>query len=863
EKMKNQILKAQLPRTALMKQLDGLLPRQAIYIHAPAGFGKTISSLLWAEHRQKAAGALQAWISLDEHDNKPSEFCGRFVRALAELQAENSALNELATHPAFNTEPLEFAFRALGLFAAESGKNTTPEYILTLDDLHDINNEDVLGLLPGLIKRLPRSCTVLLLSRRTPPDSLFAMVQKGEIAVVNAEYLQFTAGEIKIFWGVNGRYLTNKQAEEIFVSTGGWAIGVRAMFLSNEKYYSSEVVGDYFERFLTEHVWERWDERHKRFMLLVSVAEELTPELCERLIADDKQLKKTNVAEILHELVQENTFLRETDRNTYFFHDLFRDFLMKMLQKQYEQIMTAQYDRTGDYYFSKKDYFRAIDYYLKSKNDDAVAKSLYQMYNYNSESASIEDTLYIIKRAVNDALLGKHPFLLETLAWAAFAEGHPDDFESLLDKYYKAFPKIVIKNPRSTINYMMFNVVDYRKPLVPLMKTLGRIPLKGIVNIRAYTPSITNNQPFFHRSVRDFSEFADDLDKGITLFEKAFGDVIGAEFPVIKECLYAGIYYERSNLDKATLHAMAACSNIPADCSAEIKFCAMMILAAVIFAETPDSGLQNSELDKVLENVKGMIEHDKAYFLSPHLQAFICEIKLSDGDKQAANEWLKSCNENIYDSLSMFKSYRYFTTARAYITVGNYNQAILLLQKLLKLSERYKRVIDIIETCILLAIAYWRKPGTGQSAAMDYLSRAAVVAEEYGYTQMFINQGADLVSMLHKMQKRVIQKTYDPAEGQPSGKFVKSLYILALARSKKSKGFTGGRLQENLTFTEKQTTVMRLMCEGYSRNEIASHMGLTPDGAKAHIGLVYRKLDVSTAVEAIFRIRELGLLGEG
>ena len=111
--------------------------------------------------------------------------------------------------------------------------------------------------------------------------------------------------------------------------------------------------------------------------------------------------------------------------------------------------------------------------------------------------------------------------------------------------------------------------------------------------------------------------------------------------------------------------------------------------------------------------------------------------------------------------------------------------------------------------------------------------------------------------MLHRLQKRSVQSNY--SGGLPAD-FVKTLYITAVAGSRLSKGLTGGELPDNLTFTDKQKTVMRLMCEGYSRNEIAKRMGLKPNGVVSHTTLIYKKLDVSSNIDAVLKIKDLGLL---
>jgi LuxR family maltose regulon positive regulatory protein len=832
---------AQTPRNALMKTLDSLAfsKKQVIYMHAPAGFGKTTSSLLWLEHREQTAKEKRVWLGFDEYDNKTSEFCRRFISVLAGIQPENTPLRELLTHQKFNSASAEFALRALSAFN-ETGKDS---YIFAFDDLHVISNDEILKLLLILIKRLPENYKVLLLSRMAPPDCFSEMIVKDELTVIGADDLQFSCEEIRALFNNGGKLITKSQANEVLKSTGGWAIGIRTLLLSDEKSYSVNLSSRYLESFLKTHVWERWDGRLKKFMTLISVAEDLTPELCDFL---------TNMpsAQMLTELVRENAFLRITGDNTYRFHDLFREFLLHVLESDGKTTLNKQRNKAGDYFFRRKDYSRSAEYYLKGKNDEGVAKSLYHMYDYNSPYASIEDTLYVVRSTVNDSIVKKFPFLLEVQAWGAFVEGRTEELETVLDKYYKLSPVIIMKNPRSAVTLVFLRCMDYRESFVQTMKTLKRIPFKG--NFKAAMPSLTHNMPLFHRSSRDFSELVHDIEKNITLFLKSFEAVLGDETKVIAEAVRAGLLYEKGSLNEAHEHALTACSNITGDCSAEIKFCAMMILASVFYADC-----QNSEADKVINNVRDMIERDKAFYLNANLKAFLFRQRLSEGDKSAAIEWLKDCNGSLLDNLSFFKNYQYFTTARAYIVIGDYTNAVMFLRKLLELNERYRRTLDIIEACILLAVIYWKKSRGGQSMALDYLERAIVTAHEYKYTQVFANEGAELINMLHRLQKRSVQEKY---AGKLHSGFVKTLYISAVAGGGRSKGLTSGRPVENLKFTDKQKVIMTLMCEGYSRNKIAEKTGLKPNTVKSHLELIYKKLDVSNSIDAALKIKKLDVL---
>jgi LuxR family maltose regulon positive regulatory protein len=479
-------------------------------------------------------------------------------------------------------------------------------------------------------------------------------------------------------------------------------------------------------------------------------------------------------------------------------------------------------------------------------------ESLYHMHDYSASHTSVEDTLNTVHSSVNDSIVERHPFLLEVQAWAAFAEGRNNDFEALLDKYYRLFPKIVVQKPRSALVKIMLNAIDYRIGFIDIIKQLKMIPFKG--SIKAPTPSVSQNLPFFHRSFRDFSDFGFELSKNISLLEKTMGVVIGSEFAVMRECIYAGIYYETWNTGAAYKHALAAVANIPQDCSPEIRFCAIMILASVLYADKQDAS-------NVLQQAEEMIEQSKAYYLNPNLQAYLCRLKLTNGDKDSANEWLKQNRGDIFDNPSLLKLYQHFTHARAYIVTGDNTNAILYLKKLLHLSERYRRTLDIIEARVLLAIVYWKKGRSGINIALEYMGKAVSMAYSYGYTTVFANEGAELVNMLHRMQKRSGQRNYKGNEIPAA--FVKTLYINASMTAKRHKGLTGGSQPVNpAAFTDKQKTVMRLMCEGYNRNEIAAKIGLKPNGVKSHTELIYKKLDVLNSLEAVLKIKELSILDE-
>ena len=570
-----------VPRMALMMLLDERINAKVLYLHAPAGYGKTVSAQLWLEHLDMQAGfpnTKRAIISLDEYDNSSPEFCWRFISALSSIEPHNDTLKLLLANQTFSMAPFEFAFRSI---AALSDGQT--QCFIVIDDLHIIYNVDILKILPNFINRLPLNYTVIILSREAFPESFADMELKGELFVVGPGHLKFTKEEIEYLFHINGHDISNEQAEEILDITGGWPIGIRALLFSNELSYKQKLKEQYIDRYFKTHIWKKWDERTKRFMAFVSVVDELTPELCYWLtkgvdggkcggvgkdvregigvgvgegigegvregvregvgegvregigknvskdVSEGEAASETlsSCEEILETLAYEDAFLRSTGEGTYRFHDLFRSFLMKTLAEYGNEVETGQWNRAGDYYYEKENYYRAIEYYKKGKNDDGIEKSFnFGINNYNKSTASINDILSIVHLSLSDSIQKKHPSLYEIIVWRYFAEGHADEYEIHADEYYQLKNDIFKDDVRWLARYALMGIIDYRQSALSVFKMVSRLPFDGEV-INA-TPTLTHNLPFFHRSNRDFSEMLFDLDKNITMSEKSIGVIIG------------------------------------------------------------------------------------------------------------------------------------------------------------------------------------------------------------------------------------------------------------------------------------------------------------------------------------------------
>ena len=409
------------------------------------------------------------------------------------------------------------------------------------------------------------------------------------------------------------------------------------------------------------------------------------------------------------------------------------------------------------------------------------------------------------------------------------------------------------RNPELAHNIFFLFIMDSRFTLKAIAEKAANTPASSTFS--GVRGSATLYFPLYHRAYRDFSELLPgDIDAAVEALVQVLGPLLGNECSMLTGCIRAGLYYEKGELQRAQELALSAAAKLRRSFAPESKFCMMALLLVI-----NHSMRQFREEAMVQQDIQEMIENDKAFYLQFNFDAIVCKHSLDSGDSDAASRWIENRSSAPYESLKFFELYGHFTTARAHIALGNFNQAIIILEKILEMCQALNRPIDVIEARILLAIAFWKKKRGNQKKALLCLEEAIKDAQPLGCEQVFINEGAELESMLFTLKKRTVRSDY---EGDLSEVFVGNLYLKIAEQAHYRKGLTGGRIEETVKFTQQQKRVMNLMCKGYSYRKIAEELGIQFSTVRSHIELIYRKLDVSSMKEAITKIHQLHILDD-
>ncbi len=274
-----------LERQRLLARLDQGLAGQFTLLAAPAGYGKTTLLCQWMERQDLPS----AWLTLDGGDDEFSLFLEELVAAVKiafpDACADLGALLARATLPS-----LELLGRQLA-----NDLDDLDEFILVLDDCHNLKDERILEILRRLIHQPPRPLHLVLSSRADPLLPLGALRGQGLLNEVRAADLRFNEEEaVEYLEKAFGQPLTKDQVATLVERTEGWIAGLHLAALSllgqedTEKGIQEFAGSDrYIADYLMQELWNRLDPPIRRYLVATSILDRLCAPLCQAVMGEE------------------------------------------------------------------------------------------------------------------------------------------------------------------------------------------------------------------------------------------------------------------------------------------------------------------------------------------------------------------------------------------------------------------------------------------------------------------------------------------------------------------------------------------------------------------------------------------------
>lgn len=822
------------PRNDLMVIFDRVRSGHYLFVSAPAGYGKSVSTRIWLSRTKRRI----IWVKLDQYDDHLPLFYAELCSGLASAQPDNVAMREILENSAFKANPIELAIKLFSAFQDDG-----QEYVLVLDDFHEITDQKILQSLPHVNQRLPDSFVVALLSRKEPESAIMNEIMHMGSVHIKVPDLSFSLDEIRQYLTMTGIEFSESEVQEIYQATDGWAMGVFTLSditASDRRKRGIQIIESYFRN----QIWETCNEATREFILNLAVSDEMPGDLCRLLTEND------NAVQILEDLYRKHFYLSKTADGVYYCHQLVLKVIRDM--PEFKALNLAdKYKVMAVYYGQQNSLFKASNFAIMSGDMQTIIDlgfpSIHQsVYAFEEQKnfASDLDLSYL-----PEDKCAQYPLLYWQKAWLSYLEASADGLTYYFDKMYQSAPVVLRDFPDFAYMYHRLLVLDHRKSNNEICQWSARhLALKTAQkNDRLGIISYTMQMPFTHRCTRDFHDLGDlkSLETWQNLMSAGADYINESFYPALR----SGLLLEKDQGKEALDAALTAVSLLNASTNHEIVFSTYMHLAAVY-----DALGYKTKLADIVQVIESFISNG-FMFLQPNFLAFKARRLIYRGNKSAAVGWLNNYFVHNSHKLKIYEIYQYFTTIRAYILLEKVEEAHVLIGLLKKLVNNFNRFLDMAETGVLEAILMWI---SGQkSEAIDTLDSVLRQLQPGCFIRIISNEGTAVLPIL----KRIMTKNKNRDFGIPiDNSYLNNVYLSTYAKSKICEGITADHKTNIKKLSKKQTYVLTLLAQGMNSSEIVKASGLTINTIKTHTREIYARLEVNSAADAIIKARDLGFI---
>ena len=387
---------------------------------------------------------------------------------------------------------------------------------------------------------------------------------------------------------------------------------------------------------------------------------------------------------------------------------------------------------------------------------------------------------------------------------------------------------------------------DFIKPLIPTISnrdffhSLSRLGYLG-VSLEPYYSTVTG-RPSILNGFRDFSYYADFVlkhkERCLDFTKVLYGD----DFRQVYDIISAEIYYQRNESFDAMVRITSAIPIL------ERKKSFMLLIVALyqqITILTINGEIKSAEI--IMSHLKERVKDVKGSSFEYNIDAMSVRLALYDCNLEYVNNWLEKKAPDENKDFNLMETYGYFVKLRCYLLYDKHLALLALAEQLRFYFEISRRDMDIITISCIEALS-WYKTGNKEKAfalADDFLKKA----EKYRLYRVISDEGILMFKLLQDYQK--VRGT-TPFLSKVIGitRHVAVLYPNYLNISQES----------NTNFTEMEKDILRLLEQGKTYDEISEVFFISVNTVRYHIKKIYPKLDVSSASQAVFKAKKIGLI---
>lgn len=362
----------------------------------------------------------------------------------------------------------------------------------------------------------------------------------------------------------------------------------------------------------------------------------------------------------------------------------------------------------------------------------------------------------------------------------------------------------------------------------------GAVPVKSLT-LSACRPSIING-------FRDFTRFGPYLERYKDMIVEMTEKLYGSGGKGVYEIALAEWYYQNNNCFQALVLVTGTIPLMEQQEDMRCLFVALALQMRILLVNG-----QTKTAKPLGEKIREKIHETGWEELTSSLNAMECLAACYDGRQDKVEEWLEETAPDENKGIFTMDMYAYLVKVRCYLQMGKYMVAHVLVKQLITLLTPGNRYRDLCECYMLSAIICLK--AKDKKHLVEELEKSLALARKYGYIRLLADEGSCMVQMLIVYQQE-----------RGADEFTAQLMALASEVGRYFPNYLKSPAEyfEPLTATEK--TVLQLMAQGFSNDEIADRLGKKTGTVKFHSNNIFRKLQVQNRQQAVNRGREIHLL---
>jgi LuxR family maltose regulon positive regulatory protein len=303
-------------------------------VAAPAGSGKTTLLSQWYGKQEPSSPI--AWLSLDQYDNDPARL---FAHLRAALKTHGISL------PAQHSDVATF----MTSLADATPPPGTRKLVLILDNTDALRDSKALEQLRFVMEHSPACIRWVISGRGTPNLNAGTFALRDQLLRIESQ-LDGDAHFVIALGSKLGHGISASDAERICLATEGWIAGIKLALVKQPNQEQDSTHAYFAGVFTSQPLLLR------QFLLASSVVGTINGDLANALLASQRGQS------LLATCVNTQLFLRRTDSGDYRFTSLFLNYLRVISRREIPDQLNELHLRASRWYAERQEYEPALQH---------------------------------------------------------------------------------------------------------------------------------------------------------------------------------------------------------------------------------------------------------------------------------------------------------------------------------------------------------------------------------------------------------------------------------------------------------------------------------------------------------------------